>query len=111
MALAMTDFAFEKAKALRAAEGHPEGWVLYFSLIAGGCSGFMYDLKFIEPPEDESLFNTIEGGAIRLFCEVRSHDMLGDIEIDYQESLLSSGFSCNSPKVSSSCGCGESVKF
>ena len=32
-------------------------------------------------------------------------------EIDYQTSLLESGFKFRNPNVADSCGCGESVKF
>jgi iron-sulfur cluster assembly protein len=32
-------------------------------------------------------------------------------EIDYETSLLESGFKFNNPNVSEACGCGESIKF
>jgi iron-sulfur cluster assembly protein len=32
-------------------------------------------------------------------------------EIDYQSSLLTSGFEFRNPNVVESCGCGESIKF
>ena len=32
-------------------------------------------------------------------------------EIDYQVSLLESGFHFNNPNVADACGCGESIKF
>ncbi|MGB0426575.1 MAG: HesB/IscA family protein, partial [Paracoccaceae bacterium] len=32
-------------------------------------------------------------------------------EIDYESSLLESGFKFNNPNVVEACGCGESIKF
>jgi iron-sulfur cluster assembly protein len=32
-------------------------------------------------------------------------------EIDYETSLLSSGFRFRNPNVAEACGCGESIKF
>ena len=32
-------------------------------------------------------------------------------EIDYETSLLESGFRFRNPNVSEACGCGESIKF
>ena len=77
----------------------------------GGCSGFKYQIDFIEPPQDESLYHVIEKQGLRVLCDKKSYIFLIGTEIDYEETIMSSGFTFNSPKATRSCGCGESVGF
>ena len=41
----------------------------------------------------------------------KSYIFLIGTEIDYEETIMSSGFTFNSPMASKKCGCGESVGF
>jgi len=111
MTFSITDNAVEKAKAIRIKTGKPSDWVLSVSLEGGGCSGFKYNIDFIEPPEDESLYHFIEKSDLRVFCDKKSYIFLIGTEIDYEETLMMSGFKFNTPMAKSKCGCGESVSF
>ena len=44
-------------------------------------------------------------------CPLGRTCFLFGTEIDYQTSLLESGFVFNNPNVTEACGCGESIKF
>ncbi len=107
----ITDFAIEKAKEIREKLNKPEDWVLSIGLQGGGCSGFKYNIDFMEPPEDESLYRSIDRGGLRVLCDKKSYLFLMGTEIDYEETLMSSGFTFNNPMAKSTCGCGESVGF
>ena len=111
MKLTITDTAVEKAKEIRERMNKPHDWPLHIGLQGGGCSGFKYQIDFIAPPEDESLYHIIEKPDLRILCDKKSYLFLIGTEIDYEETLMSSGFTFNSPKATSSCGCGESVGF
>ena len=91
--------------------GSPDTWVLYVGLQGGGCSGFKYQIDFIESPADESMYRSIEKDDLRVVVDKKSYLFLIGTEIDYEETMMSSGFIFNSPKATSSCGCGESVGF
>ncbi len=111
MKLTITDNAVEKAKEIRARMGKPDDWPLHIGLQGGGCSGFKYQIDFIEPPEDESLYRVIEKTGLRVLVDKKSYIFLAGTEVDYEETIMSSGFTFNSPMAARTCGCGESVGF
>ena len=111
MSFTITNRAVEKAKAFREKMGASNDWVLCVGLQGGGCSGFKYQIDVIAPPEDESLYRSIEKEGLRVLVDKKSYLFLAGTEIDYEETMMSSGFTFKSPMATSSCGCGESVGF
>jgi iron-sulfur cluster assembly protein len=75
----------------------------------GGCAGMEYTMEFAaEPgPMDE----VVEQDGARVMIAPMAQMFLFGTEIDYQTSLLESGFRFNNPNVAEACGCGESIKF
>ena len=111
LSFSITDSATQKAKEIREKQGHPEDWVLCVGLRGGGCSGFKYEIDFMPPPEDESSYKSIENAGLRVLCDKKSFLFLIGTEIGYEETIMASGFTFNTPKATSKCGCGESVSF
>jgi len=111
MSFSITDRAAKKAKILRDKLNHPADWVLAVGLSGGGCSGFKYELDFMSPPETEDHYRSIERDGIRVLCDKKSYIFLVGTEIDYEETIMSSGFTFKTPMATSKCGCGESVGF
>jgi len=111
MSFSITDNAVMKAKEIRGKLNMPEDWVLCVGLTGGGCSGFKYSIDFMDPPDDESRYRSIEKGGLRILCDKKSYIFLVGTEIDYEETIMSSGFTFNTPMATSKCGCGESVGF
>jgi len=58
-------------------------------------------------PNDE----VVEQDGARVMIAPMAQMFLFGTEIDYEVSLLESGFKFNNPNVSEACGCGESIKF
>ena len=102
MKLTITDNAVQKAKEIRSRMNKPNDWPLHIGLQGGGCSGFKYQIDFIEPPEDESLYHVIEKPDLRMLVDKKSYIFLIGTEIDYEETIMSSGFTFNSPKATRS---------
>jgi iron-sulfur cluster assembly protein len=111
MSFTITDSAVEKAIEIRKQSDYPEDWVLSIGLQSGGCSGFKYNIELMESPEDETLYRIVEKPGLRVFCDKKSYLFLIGIEVGFEETLMSSGFTFNAPKASRKCGCGESVAF
>ena len=111
MSFSITDNAVLKAKEIRSKLNMSEDWVLCVGLQGGGCSGFKYSIDFMEAPDDESRYRSIEKGGLRILCDKKSYIFLVGTEIDYEETIMSSGFTFNTPMATSKCGCGESVGF
>jgi iron-sulfur cluster assembly protein len=72
----------------------------------GGCSGFSYSLGFDD--EKTELDLTFEGPQITMVCDPKSFLYLNGTELDFEESLMSRGFTFKNPNAAKSCGCGES---
>ena len=75
----------------------------------GGCAGMEYTLDYVEAaePHDE----VIEQGDARVIIAPMAQMFLFGTQIDYETSLLESGFRFTNPNVVDACGCGESIKF
>ncbi len=75
------------------------------SVMAGGCSGFSYQLEFESEPElDDNVF----GGEPPVFVDEASMAYLAGMTLRYEGGLSGAGLSFDNPKATSTCGCGSS---
>ncbi len=102
--LKISDRAVTKALALARRDGKEP--MLRIGVQGGGCAGFSYSLDFVDQqwPAD----TVIERGELRVLCDPKSLEILGDTEIDYDTNLLNGGFRFNNPRAKKTCSCGES---
>jgi iron-sulfur cluster assembly protein len=105
-AVTMTDAAAAQIARLMTADGHKG---LRIGVKKGGCAGMEYTMDYVSDvdPHDE----VIEQGDARVMIAPMAQMFLFGTEIDYQVSLLESGFKFLNPNVVDACGCGESIKF
>ena len=75
----------------------------------GGCAGMEYTMDTVAEidPNDE----VVEQDGARVMIAPMAQMFLFGTEIDYETTLLESGFKFNNPNVAEACGCGESIKF
>ena len=79
---------------------------LRLGILGGGCSGLSYQFKFeIKPRERDQVF---EFDGVKIFIDPKSLIYLRGLTLDYQESLMQSGFVFDNPNATKSCGCGNS---
>ena len=86
---------------------HSKG--LRIGVKKGGCAGMEYTMDYVN--EVNPLDETIEQDGARVMIAPMAQMFLFGTEIDYETSLLESGFKFRNPNVSEACGCGESIKF
>lgn len=105
-AVTMTPAAAAQIGKLMAKGGHSG---LRIGVKKGGCAGMEYTMDYVSEadPHDE----VVEQDGARVLIAPMAQMFLFGTEIDYQVSLLESGFQFNNPNVSEACGCGESIKF
>ena len=101
--LNLTEKAIEKIKESIKQSGKE---TLKISVVAGGCSGFMYDLEMVDSSKPSDL--NIKQGGISLVIDPKSMELLSGTEIDYVDTLNESGFKFNNPNADHGCGCGKS---
>ena len=75
----------------------------------GGCAGMEYTMDYVDTPDAND--EVVEQDGARVLIAPMAQMFLFGTEIDYQTSLLESGFHFRNPNVADACGCGESIKF
>ena len=66
-------------------------------------------MEYVKEPDQND--EVIEQDGARVLIAPMAQMFLFGTEIDYEISLLESGFKFNNPNVTEACGCGESIKF
>lgn len=107
-AVALTDNAARKVKALIAEEDNPQ-LKLRVYVTGGGCSGFQYGFSFDETVNDDDTVITNEGA--RLLVDPLSIQYLTGARVDYVEGLQGSRFIVENPLATTTCGCGMSFSI
>ncbi len=105
MAIEISEKAAAHIRTLAAQKGTPEGG-LRLGVRGGGCSGLSYVIDWAERPS--RLDQVIERDGARLFVDPKSAVFLQGTVVDWQQSLMQTGFVFRNPNVKSACGCGES---
>ncbi|MFB6283925.1 MAG: iron-sulfur cluster insertion protein ErpA [Halobacteria archaeon] len=105
--LTLTDTAAEKAREIIESKDL-EGYGIRIYIQQGGCSGYSYGMQFDDDVSDDD--HLIELKGVKLIVDEHSAEYLEGSEVDYVESLQSTGFDINNPNAKSTCGCGESFK-
>ena len=105
-AVTITPRAAAQIAKLMSRDGH-QG--LRIGVKKGGCAGMEYTMEYASEvdPHDE----VVEQDGARVMIAPMAQMFLFGTEVDYEVSLLESGFKFNNPNVADACGCGESIKF
>jgi len=82
---------------------------LRVAIEGGGCSGFSYNLGFIEQtgydPKQDSKY---EQDGITIVVDKKSDLYIDGTTIDWYDDLVKSGFKFINPNAQKTCGCGSS---
>ncbi|MBV2360669.1 iron-sulfur cluster assembly accessory protein [Thalassococcus sp. CAU 1522] len=102
----LTDAAVRQVAKLMQRDGR---FGLKIGVKKGGCAGMEYTMDYVDvaDPNDE----VVEQDGARVLIAPMAQMFLFGTEIDYETSLLESGFKFRNPNVTEACGCGESIKF
>ena len=106
MTLTLTRRAAEAVER-RAREADVLGWLLRVAVVAGGCNGLCYDLRFV--PEAGAEDAVLDGGPVRVAIDRRSAALLDGMVIDLPRSGARS-FRFENPRARKSCTCGASFE-
>jgi iron-sulfur cluster assembly protein len=103
--LEISEKAAARIKALLAEKGTPAGG-LRLGVKGGGCSGLSYHVDWAAEPA--RFDQVIERDGARVFVDPKSAVFLAGTVVDFQQTLMQTGFVFKNPNVKSACGCGES---
>lgn len=79
---------------------------LRVAVKGGGCSGLSYSIEWAEQPRERD--KIFERDGVRCFVDPKSYLYVMGSILEYEETLMASGFKLVNPNVKSACGCGES---
>ena len=101
-----TPKALERVKTLLA-KPENEGKALRIFVFGGGCAGLNYGMAvgFVKPDDF-----VVETDGRKIVVDPKSMSLLSGMQVDYYETIQSSGFKFNNPNAVASCGCGLSFK-
>ena len=105
-AVSITPRAATQIAKLMARDAH-QG--LRIGVKKGGCAGMEYTMDYVT--EINKFDEIVETDGARVMIAPMAQMFLFGTEIDYEISLLESGFKFRNPNVVDACGCGESIKF
>ena len=106
--IAVTEKAARKARSLAEKEGRPDA-CLRLRVVAGGCSGFSYELKFEDAPAPDDEVISVEG--FRVLVDPKSAPIVKGSTLDFNDALLGGGLRVNNPQAVHECACGESFSI
>lgn len=101
----VSERAAKEIARLRVERGTPEA-ALRIAIKGGGCSGLTYTLEWADGwKERDKIF---ERDGVKVVIDPKSYLYLIGSELAWNETLMSTGFKIENPKVKAACGCGES---
>ena len=100
----ISEGAAKKIQQLVESKGQAEAG-LRVKVVGGGCSGLTYKMDLDVVRDGDKVF---EQDGAKLVIDRKSFLYLNGTILDYQDDLMSSGFSLNNPNIKRSCGCGAS---
>jgi len=102
--LTITENAADQIQKSLEKRGSGEG--IRVGVRKSGCSGYMYNLEYVdEPQENDRVF---EANGAKVFVDPEVLPLIAGTELDYVNEGLQSMFRFNNPNVTAECGCGES---
>ena len=109
MAVLLTEAAANEAARVKTTGKYDEGSLLRIQVVAGGCSGFEYAMRFdnnFDPAKDHK-YNS---HGFDFVVDKKSALYLDGTTVDWVETLERRGFEFNNPKAQRTCGCGKSFQ-
>lgn len=105
--LVITDAASEQVGILAGKHSlDPDVAGLRVGAYEGGCSGYMYDVRMEQRPDDDD--RVLEINGIRVFVNEFSMPLVNGMKVDWVSSITESRFVFSNPNATGECGCGVS---
>ena len=109
--IAMTPAAQAHVRRQLAKEG---ARALVLGVKTSGCNGYMYDLSFLESPENGPELadaRAFDFDGVKVFVGNADWPLVRGTEIDYVVAGLNAALTFRNPNAASECGCGESFSI
>ncbi len=102
--ITLTERASKKIQFLASKKGLPP--VLRVKVGSGGCSGMSYEFVIADAVAQEDIVH--EAFGAKAIVDPKADFFIGGAQVDYEESLMKSGFVVKNPQATTTCSCGKS---
>jgi iron-sulfur cluster assembly accessory protein len=102
----VSEQAARKARQLAEKEGRADA-CLRVRVLAGGCSGFTYELSFADAPANDDLVVEAPDG-FRVLIDPTSQPIVRGSTLDFDDALMGGGLRVRNPQAKHECACGDS---
>jgi iron-sulfur cluster insertion protein len=106
--VAVTSAAARKIATLAEKDGRP-GAALRLRVLAGGCSGFTYELSFADTPAPDD--NVVETDGVKVVVDPKSAPIVRGSTLDFDDAMLGGGLKVRNPQAVHECACGDSFSI
>jgi iron-sulfur cluster assembly accessory protein len=106
--ITVTHKAAHRIRALAEKEGRAQP-ILRVRVVAGGCSGFSYELGFADTAETDD--SVVEVDGVRVLIDPRSAPIVEGSTLEFNDALLGGGLKMLNPRATHECACGESFSI
>ncbi len=106
--ITVTRPAAAKARSLAEREGRP-GACLRLRVVAGGCSGFSYELGFEDTPAADD--RVVEVDGFRVLVDPKSAPIVKGSTLEFHDAMLGGGLKVINPQAKHECACGDSFSI
>jgi iron-sulfur cluster assembly protein len=108
--IVVTERAAKEFRHILGEKGLPEDTAMRLSVKGGGCAGFAYQIDLDRHPADE--FDVeLDWHGVRVVVDMKSEFYMHGTVIDFNDTLMSRGFTFKNPTASGTCGCGDSFSI
>ena len=106
--MSLTDAAASRVREIMAGSEKPVVGVRV-GIKNAGCAGQTYTLDYVGEPIKGD--DHVEDKGVHVYVDPKATLFLLGTVMDFEESVLSSGFTFKNPNQTGECGCGESVQL
>jgi iron-sulfur cluster assembly accessory protein len=106
--ITVTEKAARRIRTLSEKEGRPQP-ILRVRVVAGGCSGFSYELGFADAVATDD--QVVEVDGVRVLIDTRSAPIVAGSTLEFNDALLGGGLKMLNPQAKHECACGESFSI
>lgn len=105
MDITLTEKAIRQFEQIFAKNEEPDA-MLKIGVRNGGCAGMSYTIDLVKDIGGETIKKDM--GSFQLVIEAEHQQFIKGLVLDYNDSLLNSGFRFSNPNAHETCGCGSS---
>lgn len=107
MAITISDAAAERVNALKKKRQTPDA-ILRVGVKGGGCSGLTYHVDLVETADPKDKLFEFPSHGVTLAVDRKSYLFVNGSELDFEKSMVKTGFVFRNPLSNRSCSCGDS---